>query len=64
MLVQQLERAHQLLARELAAAPGANDACLTCSFQAEEVLLLEHLRELRQRNPELFLDTGYHLPAT
>ena len=63
-LVQQLERAQQLLARELAAAPGADDACITCSFQAEDVLLLDLVRELRPRIPVLFLDTGYHFAAT
>jgi phosphoadenosine phosphosulfate reductase len=59
-----LARVRELLASELAAAPGANDACLTCSFQAEDVLLLHLVRELRPKIPVLFLDTGYHFAET
>ena len=65
---EQLERklAHvrDLLTRELAEAPGAEDVCLTCSFQAEDVLLLHLTRELRPNVPVLFLDTGYHFRET
>src|SRR3984885_10299732 len=53
-----------LLDRELSAAPGEVDACLTCSFQAEDVLLLHLTRELRRNIPVLFLDTGYHFAET
>lgn len=53
-----------LLRDELAAAPGTNEACLTCSFQAEDVLLLWLTRELRPSVPVLFLDTGYHFAET
>jgi len=53
-----------LLARELAATPGDVDACLTCSFQAEDILLLHLTRELRPNIPVLFLDTGYHFAET
>src|ERR1700722_2944998 len=53
-----------LLVRELAATPGDVDACLTCSFQAEDVLLLHLTRELRPNIPVLFLDTGYHFAET
>ena len=63
-LIAQLEHVRALLARELAAAPGEQDACLTCSFQAEDVLLLHLVRELRPNIPVLFLDTGYHFPET
>ena len=59
----QLAHVRTLLARELAAAPGSNDACLTCSFQAEDVLLLDLVRELRPAIPVLFLDTGYHFSS-
>ena len=55
-----LAHVRSLLAAKLLAAPGANDACLTCSFQAEDVLLLHLTRELRPNIPVLFLDTGYH----
>ncbi len=56
----QLAHVDGLLRRELDGAPGANDACLTCSFQAEDVLLLHLVQRLRPRIPVLFLDTGYH----
>jgi phosphoadenosine phosphosulfate reductase len=59
-----LAHVRALLIRELAAAPGEVDACLTCSFQAEDVLLLHLTRELRPNIPVLFLDTGYHFAET
>lgn len=43
---------------------GPDQACLTCSFQAEDVLLLKLAMELRPRIPVLFLDTGYHFYET
>jgi phosphoadenosine phosphosulfate reductase len=63
-LQMKLPRVRELLVRELAAAPGDNEACLTCSFQAEDVLLLHLVRELRPGIPVLFLDTGYHFAET
>lgn len=63
-LAASLERVQSLLKHELALAPGEKDACLTCSFQAEDVLLLFLARALRPRIPVLFLDTGYHFPET
>jgi len=60
-LAERLTHVRELLARELAAEP---DACLTCSFQAEDVLLLHLTRELRPEIPVLFLDTGYHFAET
>ncbi len=53
-----------LIRWEMAQAPGEQDACLTCSFQAEDVLLLFLVRELRPAIPVLFLDTGYHFAET
>lgn len=41
-------------------APGR--ACLTCSFQAEDVVVLHMLRQIDPDVPVLFLDTGYHFP--
>lgn len=43
---------------------GASDVCLTCSFQAEDVLLTKLARELDATLPILFLDTGYHFAET
>lgn len=63
-LSEKLERVKAHLAKALADAPGAEDACLTCSFQAEDVLLLKLAMELRPEIPTLFLDTGYHFAET
>lgn len=52
--------AQTVLARVL---DGTN-ACLTCSFQAEDVALLHLARLVRPDLPVLFLDTGYHFAAT
>lgn len=63
-LAVRLNRARALLERELATAPELTDACLTCSFQAEDVLLLKLTQELHPGIPVLFLDTGYHFAET
>lgn len=52
-----------LLDRLLAEHPGA-PACLTCSFQLEDMLVLDLLRARLPRIPVLFLDTGYHFAET
>jgi phosphoadenosine phosphosulfate reductase len=39
-------------------------ACFTCSFQAEDVVVLDHLRRREPRIPVLFLETGYHFAET
>jgi phosphoadenosine phosphosulfate reductase len=49
------------LAREITGQP---DVCLTCSFQAEDMLLTKLALELDARIPILFLDTGYHFKET
>jgi phosphoadenosine phosphosulfate reductase len=38
-------------------------ACFTCSFQAEDIVVLHLLRQVQPELPVLFLDTGYHFPA-
>ena len=43
-----------------AALAGGAPACVTCSFQAEDVVLVDLLRRVRPDLPVLFLDTGYH----
>ena len=40
------------------------DVCLTCSFQAEDVLLARLAIALDPAIPILFLDTGYHFAET
>jgi len=59
-----LHHVRQVLRQSFADAPGADDACLTCSFQAEDVLLLKLALEQRPELPVLFLDTGYHFAET
>lgn len=39
-------------------------ACLTCSFQAEDIIVLHLLRKRLPNIPVLFLETGYHFPET
>jgi phosphoadenosine phosphosulfate reductase len=62
-LLAQLEHVRALLARELEAVHDG-EACITCSFQAEDMLLLKLAMELRPHMPVLFLDTGYHFAET
>lgn len=56
-----LKRVRDLLSGELV---GTHRACLTCSFQAEDVLLTKLALELDRAIPILFLDTGYHFAET
>jgi phosphoadenosine phosphosulfate reductase len=54
-----------LLKRELeACSQVGGQACITCSFQAEDVLLVKLVAALRPSIPVLFLDTGYHFAET
>jgi phosphoadenosine phosphosulfate reductase len=39
-------------------------ACFTCSFQAEDMIVLDLLRKHLPDIPVLFLETGYHFPET
>lgn len=57
----QLE-AKALLNQALAESTGR--ACITCSFQAEDMIVLDMLREHVPDIPVLFLDTGYHFKET
>jgi phosphoadenosine phosphosulfate reductase len=56
-----LDSVRALLSREIT---GRGDVCLTCSFQAEDVLLTKLAIELDPAIPILFLDTGYHFRET
>ena len=56
-----LQAVRGVLAREIT---GRGDVCLTCSFQAEDVLLTRLAIELDAALPILFLDTGYHFAET
>lgn len=39
-------------------------ACITCSFQAEDMVVLHLARAVRPGIPVLFLETGYHFQET
>ena len=56
-----LDEVRAALAREISV---KRDVCLTCSFQAEDVLLTKLAIELDAKIPILFLDTGYHFVET
>ncbi|MDR3725821.1 MAG: phosphoadenylyl-sulfate reductase [Terracidiphilus sp.] len=56
-----LDLVRAALERELA---SVQHACLTCSFQAEDVLLAKLAIEFDANIPILFLDTGYHFQET
>lgn len=56
-----LDAVREALAAELT---GEGDVCLTCSFQAEDVLLAKLALEFDRDIPVLFLDTGYHFKET
>lgn len=45
-------------------AENKGSACITCSFQAEDMIVLDLLRKRLPEIPVLFLDTGYHFAAT
>jgi phosphoadenosine phosphosulfate reductase len=55
--------AEQALAAVLSAHPGAR-ACLTSSFQAEDMVVAHLLRKRIPDIPVLFLETGYHFAET
>src|SRR3954453_9580864 len=40
----------------------SSSACVTCSFQAEDMVVLRLVQEVMPDIPVLFLDTGYHFP--
>src|SRR5215472_5561264 len=61
LLYEDLEPA-QLIDLLLTDAKGP--ACITCSFQAEDVIVLHLLRRRIPDIPVLFLDTGYHFAET
>lgn len=42
----------------------ASEACVTSSFQAEDVVVLHLVRRIAPEISVLFLDTGYHFQAT
>jgi phosphoadenosine phosphosulfate reductase len=55
--------AHEVLASILTQGQEPR-ACFTCSFQAEDIVVLHLLRKKVPRIPVLFLETGYHFAET
>jgi phosphoadenosine phosphosulfate reductase len=43
---------------------AAKTPCITCSFQAEDMVVLHMLRQIRRDVPVLFLDTVHHFAET
>jgi phosphoadenosine phosphosulfate reductase len=58
---EKLDRLRATLERAIDGQPGV---CLTCSFQAEDVLLARLAIAYDPQLPILFLDTGYHFAET
>jgi len=52
------------LLAERAAEAARGSFCITCSFQAEDMIVLDFLRKRLPNIPVLFLDTGYHFAQT
>lgn len=52
------------LLAENSAAVKKGAVCITCSFQAEDMIVLDLLRKRIPDIPVLFLDTGYHFAQT
>jgi phosphoadenosine phosphosulfate reductase len=52
------------LVAENIAAGKKESICITCSFQAEDMIVLDLLRKRLPDIPVLFLDTGYHFAET
>jgi phosphoadenosine phosphosulfate reductase len=58
---QKAEQAREIVSRALAR-PGL--ACITSSFQSEDMVVLHMILAARPDIPVLFLETGYHFPET
>jgi phosphoadenosine phosphosulfate reductase len=61
-LADKVAAANSLVRRQLEESP--NDACVTSSFQAEDIVVLHLVAQVSPDIPVLFLDTGYHFQET
>src|SRR5580692_1997141 len=52
------------IVNDLVREAAANSVCLTCSFQAEDMVVLDLLRAHLPQVPVIFLETGYHFADT
>lgn len=57
-----LSKAEEARASIEEALKQSSSACVTCSFQAEDMVVLRLVQEVIPDVPVLFLDTGYHFP--
>lgn len=60
-LMEKIAAAQSLVAANVI---GAVTECVTCSFQAEDMVVLHMVRTIHPKVPVLFLDTGYHFAET
>ena len=60
-LEEKIAAAQSLVAVNVKSAPTE---CVTCSFQAEDMIVLQMVRAIYPDVPVLFLDTGYHFAET
>lgn len=58
------DRSAEELLRFVLEGEAQSPACVTCSFQAEDIVVLDLLRKHRPEVPVLFLETGYHFAET
>src|SRR5271166_3198702 len=61
-LTERIQAARTLVAQQLC--ESRDDACVTSSFQAEDVVVLHLVTQVTRDIPVLFLDTGYHFKET
>ncbi len=54
----------EALINELLTPENEAGACITCSFQAEDMIVLHLLHQRVPKIPVLFLETGYHFDET
>lgn len=52
------------IVEDLVREAAVNSVCLTCSFQAEDMIVLDLLRAHLPKVPVIFLETGYHFVDT
>jgi phosphoadenosine phosphosulfate reductase len=56
--------ADEVVEQVLLSLDASRSVCLTCSFQAEDIIVLDLLRRRLPQIPVLFLETGYHFRET
>ena len=63
--IERVESNHaESIVNDLVREAVANSVCLTCSFQAEDMVVLDLLRASLPQVPVIFLETGYHFADT